>query len=120
MAGSGQHVLDLDGMNALRAMHSIGGDWLIEEATDIAVNAVRASCLARLSPDDLEHARIQRWFEIVLALKGADKKALPKAELRRSYVAQEMGVSEEQIRQIDQGRYLPLNKVLAKVNPKVL
>jgi hypothetical protein len=120
MAGSGQHVLDLDGMNALRAMRSITGNWLVESATVFAVNAVRASCLARLDPDESEYVRVQRWFDIVVALKGADKLVLPKAELRRASVAREMGVSEEQIRQIDQGRYQPLNKVLARVDPKSL
>jgi hypothetical protein len=120
MAGSGQHVLDLDGMNALQAMRSITGNWLVESATVFAVNAVRASCLARLDPDESEYVRVQRWFDIVVALKGADKLVLPKAELRRASVAREMGVSEEQIRQIDQGRYQPLNKVLARVDPKSL
>ena len=119
-AGPSQHVLDLDGMNALRKLSLIGSDWLVDEATFFAVDTVRTSCLARLNPDESEYARIQRWFEIVLALKGADRQALPKAELRRACVAREMGVSEEQIRQIDQGRYRPLNKVLAKIDPKSL
>ena len=111
-----QKAFDFDGMAALRARENIDGAWLVAEASLEVIEIVRAACRAS-SP---QNARMDRWFEIVLALNTARHAKDEKAEVRRTQVAKTYGVSEEQARQIDQGRYTPLNKVIAQINPSEL
>jgi len=111
-----QQAFDFDGMNALRARDSIDGAWLVAEASLQVIEAVRAACRAA-APG---HGRLDRWFEIVLALNTARHAKDEKAEVRRTQVAKIHGVSEEQARQIDQGRYGPLNRIIAQIDPSDL
>ena len=111
-----QQVFDFDGMTALRERDSIDGAWLVAEASLTVIETVRAACRASAP----EHAKMDRWFEIVFALNIARHANDEKAEVRRSQVAEAFGVSEEQIRQIDQGRYNPLNRIIAQIDPAEL
>jgi len=115
-----QQSLDFDGTEALKTMDQVTGLWLVSEASDPAARAIRSACLDRVAGGDTDIARVERWFDIADSLRSRTCRALPKAELRRSYVADRHGVSKEQVRQIDQGRYVPLNKLLDAVNPKTL
>lgn len=115
-----QQAFDFDGLAALREVDELNGSWLRMKATDEAVLAVKEACLSDVGEKDPEHERISRWFEIVLGLKDPECSALPKAELRRAHVANSQGISKEQVRQIDQGRYAPLNKLLAMISPDAL
>ena len=111
-----QSAFDFDGMKALRARDSIDGAWLVAEASLQVIEAVRAACRTAAP----EHGRLERWFEIVLALNTARHAKDEKAEVRRTQIAKTHGVSEEQTRQIDQGRYGPLNRMIAKIDPSAL
>ena len=115
-----QQSLDLDGTAALKALDEVTTQWLISDASEEAAKLVRIACLERIKCGDAEFERAERWFEIAAGLRSRECRSLPKAELRRSYVADRVGVSKEQVRQIDQGRYLPLNKLLEEVDPKLL
>lgn len=115
-----QQNLDFDGTEALKTMDQVTGLWLVSEASDPAARTIRSACLDRVEGGETEIARAERWFDIADSLRSRTCRALPKAELRRSYVADHHGVSKEQVRQIDQGRYIPLNKLLDAVNPKTL
>lgn len=112
-ARASQQTFDFDGMLALRALDSIDGAWLVAEASLEVIETVRDACRAAAP----ENVRMERWFEIVLALNAARHANDDKAEVRRSQVAEEFGVSEEQTRQIDQGRYSPLNRIIALIDP---
>lgn len=111
-----QQAFDFDGMDALRARDSIDGAWLVAEASLEVIETVRAACRAAAP----EHGRLERWFEIVLALNAARHTRDEKAEVRRIEVAKANGVSEEQAKQIDQGRYGPLNHMIAQLDPAEL
>ncbi|MEO1018219.1 MAG: hypothetical protein AAFY56_11070 [Pseudomonadota bacterium] len=111
-----QSVFDFDGMGALRARDSIDGVWLVSEATLEVIETVRAACRAAAP----ENGRMDRWFEIVVALNTARHTRDEKAEARRTQIAMTHGVSEEQTRQIDQGRYGPLNRIIAQIDPSEL
>lgn len=111
-----QQAFDFDGMSALRSRDSIDGAWLVAEASLEVVETVRAACRAAAP----EHGRLDRWFEIVLALNAARHSRDEKAEVRRTEVAKANGVSEEQAKQIDQGRYGPLNRMIAQLDPAEL
>lgn len=111
-----QHVFDFDGMAALRKRIAIDGAWLVSEASLEVIETVYAACRA-VEP---ENTRMDRWFEIVMALNAARHARDEKAEVRRSQVAATHGVSEEQTRQIDQGRYGPLNRIISRVDPSEL
>ena len=100
-------------MLALRALDTIDGAWLVAEASLEVIETVRVAGRAAAP----ENVRMERWFEIVLALNAARHAKDDKAEVRRSQVAEEFGVSEEQTRQIDQGRYSPLNRIIALIDP---
>ncbi|HCX12197.1 MAG TPA: hypothetical protein DHU81_18070 [Hyphomonas sp.] len=115
-----QQVLDLDGMAELRTQETVNGVWIITEASDMALGAIEAACLKTLDPSNNDETRVRRWFEIIASLRAVDRRAFPKAELRRSHVAEQQGVSKEQVRQIDQGRYAPLNKLLEAIEPAIL
>lgn len=115
-----QRSLDLDGMGALKSLDSVTAQWLVSDASDKAANVVRMACLERVDGGEPEIERAERWFEIADNLRSRECRAMPKAELRRSFVADRVGVSKEQVRQIDQGRYVPLNRLLAEVDPKSL
>lgn len=115
-----QQSLDLDGLGALRSLDSVTAQWLVSDASDKAAAVVRMACLERVDGGEPETERAERWFEIADSLRSRECRALPKAELRRSFVADRVGVSKEQVRQIDQGRYLPLNRLLEEVDPKSL
>lgn len=115
-----QQVLDLDGMAELRTQETVNGVWLITQASDMALGAIEAACLKTLDPSNNDETRVRRWFEIIASLRAVDRRAFPKAELRRSHVAEQQGVSKEQVRQIDQGRYAPLNKLLGAIEPAIL
>ena len=108
-----QHAFDFDGMAALSARNSVDGAWLVAEASLAAIKTVREACRVAAP----ENGRIDRWFEIVLALNAARHASDEKAEVRRAEVAEDHGVSEEQTRQIDQGRYRPLNRILEQIDP---
>ena len=115
-----QQSLDFDGTGALKALDHVTGHWLVTDASDPAARIVRGACLAHVEGGDAELARVDRWFDIADSLRSRACRALPKAELRRSFVADNHGVSKEQVRQIDQGRYAPLNRLLEDVDPKSL
>ncbi|NQY97502.1 MAG: hypothetical protein HRT82_10105 [Henriciella sp.] len=115
-----QQSLDLDGMGALRSLEQITGQWLVCDASEPAAKLIRSVCLQRIEGDDSDQERAERWFEIAHGLRSRECRSLPKAELRRSFVAEKVGVSKEQVRQIDQGRYAPLNKLLDEIDPKSL
>lgn len=115
-----QQSLDLDGLEALRALAKVTGQWFVYDASDQAADLVRTACLALVDGGDAEIERAERWFDIAIGLRSRECRGLPKAELRRSYVADCIGVSKEQVRQIDQGRYAPLNKLLNDIDPKKL
>ena len=83
-------------------------------------DAIRNACLEHLAGNEVEIARIDRWLDIADCLKSSKCQALSKAELRRSFAAEQCGVSKEQVRQIDQGRYVPLNKILNQLDPQTL
>ena len=107
-------------MAELRTQETVNGVWLITEASDMALGAIEAACLKTLDPSNNDETRVRRWFEIIASLRAVDRRAFPKAELRRSHVAEQQGVSKEQVRQIDQGRYAPLNKLLEAIEPAIL
>lgn len=113
-----QQSLDLDGMGALRSLEQITGQWLVCDASEPAAKLIRSVCLERIRGDESDQERAERWFEIAHGLRSRECRSLPKAELRRSFVADKVGVSKEQVRQIDQGRYAPLNKLLDELDPK--
>jgi len=115
-----QQVFDFDGIVALRALDEVTGVWLVSDASEKAATLVKAACLERVDGGESEFDRAERWFEIARGLRSRECRSLPKAELRRSFVAERIGVSKEQVRQIDQGRYAPLNKLLEEVDPKAL
>ena len=115
-----QQNLDLDGTEALRSLSHVTGQWLVTDASEPAALIVRRACMEISEGGEVELDRIIRWFDIADSLRSRECRALPKAELRRCYVAEHHGVSKEQVRQIDQGRYLPLNKLLNTLDPKSL
>lgn len=115
-----QQSLDLDGMGAVRALEQISGHWLVCDASEHAIGIIRTACLETVEGGTTELERAGRWFEIARCLRSRACRSLPKAELRRSFVAERVGVSKEQVRQIDQGRYAPLNRMLAELDPKSL
>ncbi len=115
-----QQSLDLDGLAALRALNQVTIQWLVSNASDKAAMLIRTACLERIDGGDAEIERADRWFEIADGLRSRECRSLPKAELRRSYVAELVGVSKEQVRQIDQGRYSPLTRLLEEIDPKSL
>jgi len=115
-----QQSLDLDGMEELRSLGEVTGQWFVCHASDKAADLVKTACLALVDGGDVEIERAERWFDIASGLRSRECQVLPKAELRRSYVADSVGVSKEQVRQIDQGRYAPLNKLLHEIDPKDL
>ena len=115
-----QRSLDLDGVEAMRSLAEVTVHWFVYDASDKAADLVRTACLALVDGGDAEIERAERWFEIASGLRSRECRVLPKAELRRSYVADSVGVSKEQVRQIDQGRYAPLNKLLQEIDPKTL
>lgn len=115
-----QQSLDLDGMGAVRALEKITGHWLVCDASEHAVGIIRMACLETVEGGATELERTGRWFDIARCLRSRACRSLPKAELRRSFVAERVGVSKEQVRQIDQGRYAPLNRMLAELDPKSL
>jgi hypothetical protein len=115
-----QTALDFDGIEAMRALELITGSWLVCEASQRAADLIRQACIDHLAGNDAELARIKRWLDITESLRSAECRALSKAEARRSYVAAHCGVSKEQVRQIDQGRYQPLNKVLQELDPNAV
>ena len=115
-----QQSLDFDGMDALRTLEEITGQWLVCDASEHAAEVIRVSCLETVEGGEADLERAGRWFDIAACLRSRACRSLPKAELRRSYVAERVGVSKEQVRQIDQGRYAPLNRMLAALDPKSL
>lgn len=115
-----QQDLDLDGTGALRSLDVVTGEWLVSEASEPAAKLVRFACIKQVIGGESEMARVDRWFDIAVSLRSRECRALPKAELRRAYVADHRGVSKEQVRQIDQGRYAPLNKLLRALDPSTL
>lgn len=115
-----QQSLDFDGMDALRTLEEITGKWLVCDASEHAAEVIRVSCLETVEGGEADLERAGRWFDIAACLRSRACRSLPKAELRRSYVAERVGVSKEQVRQIDQGRYAPLNRMLAALDPKSL
>ena len=115
-----QRSLDLDGLAALRSLDHITTQWLVTDASDEAATLIRLACVALVDGGDAEMERAERWFDIAAELRSRQCRSLPKAELRRSFVADKVGVSKEQVRQIDQGRYAPLNRLLGEVDPKSL
>lgn len=115
-----QQSLDLDGLAALRSLAQVTGQWFVHDASDKAADLIRSACLALVDGDNAEVERAERWFDIATGLRSRECQEFPKAELRRSFVADSVGVSKEQVRQIDQGRYAPLNKLLHEIDPKTL
>ena len=115
-----QQSLDFDGIGALRALDQITGNWLVSDASEPAADLIRTACLQTVEGGATELERAGRWFDIADSLRSKACRSLPKAELRRSYVADTIGVGQEQVRQIDQGRYAPLNKLLSNLDPKSL
>lgn len=115
-----QQSLDFDGMDALRAMDEISGQWFVCDASEHAAEVIRTACLDAVEGGETDLERAGRWFDIAECLRSRACRSLPKAELRRSFVAERVGVSKEQVRQIDQGRYAPLNRMLAELDPKSL
>ena len=115
-----QQSLDFDGMDALRALAEVSGQWLVCHASELAAKTIRTACLETVEGGETELERASRWFDIAECLRSRACRSLPKAELRRSFVAERVGVSKEQVRQIDQGRYAPLNRMLAELDPKSL
>lgn len=115
-----QQTLDLDGVEALRSLAQVTVQWFVYDASDKAADLVRTACIALVNGGEAEIERAERWFDIASSLRSRECQMLPKAELRRSYVADNIGVSKEQVRQIDQGRYAPLNKLLQEIDPKTL
>lgn len=113
-----QQSLDFDGMDALRALEEVSGQWLVCDASETAAEIIRTACLETVEGGETELERVGRWFDIAGCLRSQECQSLPKAELRRSFVAERVGVSKEQVRQIDQGRYAPLNRMLAELDPK--
>ncbi|MEL6827239.1 MAG: hypothetical protein AAFN91_13400 [Pseudomonadota bacterium] len=118
--GMQQADLDFDGIEELRALEEITGAWLVSKASERVADAIRHACVEHLAGNEVEIARIYRWLDISDCLKSSKCRALSKAELRRSFAAEQCGVSKEQVRQIDQGRYAPLNKILNQLNPQTL
>ena len=119
-SGPIQSSLDFDGTDALKALEQVTGQWLVTDASDPAAHIIRLACLEHVQGGDAEIARVERWFDIADSLRSRTCRELPKAEVRRSFVADHHGVSKEQVSQIDQGRYLPLNKLLDGIDPKTL
>lgn len=115
-----QQSLDLDGLEALRSLDRVTAQWLVSDASDKAARIVRMACLGKVHGGEPEIERVERWFDIADGLRSRECRSLPKAELRRSLVADLVGVSKEQVRQIDQGRYVPLNRLLEAIDPKTL
>lgn len=115
-----QQSLDFDGLGELKLMEQITGAWLASNASDAVSTKLRQACMSLIEDNETELTRVGRWFDISDCLRSPSCRALSKAEARRSYVAEVCGVSKEQVRQIDQGRYAPLNKLLELVNPQTL
>jgi len=115
-----QQSLDFDGLGELKLMEQITGAWLASNASDAVSTKLRQACMNLIEDNETELTRVGRWFDISDCLRSPACQALSKAEARRSYVAEVCGVSKEQVRQIDQGRYAPLNKLLELVNPQAL
>ncbi|MEL7096476.1 MAG: hypothetical protein AAGK70_13640 [Pseudomonadota bacterium] len=115
-----QQKFDFDGTDALRALEEISGQWLVCDASEYVAEIIRNACLETVEGGEADVERAERWFDIAKCLRSRACRSLPKAELRRSFVAEQIGVSKEQVRQIDQGRYAPLNRMLAELDPKSL
>ena len=115
-----QGSLDFDGIEDLRKLERISGGWLVSEASDRVSALIRQACVEHHAGNEAELSRIQRWLDISDCLRSIECRAQPKAEARRAYVAELCGVSNEQVRQIDQGRYAPLNKLLHQLDPSAL
>lgn len=115
-----QQDLDLDGTGALRSLDVVTGEWLVSDASATAAEIIRVACIDQILGGESEIARVARWFDIADSLRSRACRALPKAELRRAFVADHHGVSKEQVRQIDQGRYAPLNRLLQTLEPSTL
>lgn len=115
-----QGRFDFDGIEDLRKLEHISGGWLVSEASDRVSALIRQACVAHHAGNEAEISRIQRWLDISDCLRSIECRAQPKAEARRAYVAELCGVSNEQVRQIDQGRYAPLNKLLHQLDPSAL
>ena len=113
-----QQKFDFDGMGALRALEEVSGQWLVCDASEHVADIIRNACLETVEGGEADIERAGRWFDIAKCLRSRACRSLPKAELRRSFVAEKIGVSKEQVRQIDQGRYAPLNRMLAELDPK--
>lgn len=118
--GMQQPDLDFDGIEELRTLEEITGAWLVSKASARVAEAIRSACVEHLKGREVEIVRIQRWLDISDCLKSSKCQALSKAELRRSFAAEHFGVSKEQVRQIDQGRYVPLNKILNQLDPQIV
>lgn len=115
-----QQEFDFDGIDALRTLDEITGGWLVMEASARVSTLIRQACVQHLDGNDAELARVERWLDISDCLRSPECRAFPKAEIRRRFAAERCGVSKEQVRQIDQGRYGPLNKILKELDPATL